>query len=65
MRFAKLELNLITVFFFSMFDFQLCDVAGNEIEKLPDQWENHNNWLVNRPQKPVRLRYKLRKDVGH
>jgi len=64
MRFAKLEQNIITAYFLSMFDFELCDMAGNRIEKLPDQWENHNNWNVSKPQKPVRLRYELRKDVG-
>jgi hypothetical protein len=64
MRFAKLEQNIITAYFLSMFDFELCDVGGNRIEKLPAQWENHNNWAASKPHKPVRLRYQLRKDAG-
>lgn len=63
-RFAKLEQNIITAYFLSMFDFELCDMEGNRIQKLPDQWENHNNWASSKPQNRVKLRYQLRKDVG-
>ena len=64
MRFAKLEQNIITAYCLSIFDFELCDVEGKKIQKLPDQWENHNNWAASKPQKPVKLRYQLRKDIG-
>jgi sterol 14-demethylase len=64
MRFAKLEQNIITAYFLTMFDFELCDTEGNKIEKLPDHWENHNNWQASKPDQPVRLRYWLREDGG-
>ena len=64
MRLAKLEQNIIAAYFLSMFDFELCDVEGSKIQKLPDQWENHNNWVSSKPHKPVKFRYQSRKDVG-
>jgi sterol 14-demethylase len=64
MRFAKLEQNIITAYFLSMFDFELCDAEGNRIKRLPDQWENHNNWSASKPKKRVKLRYQLREDIG-
>jgi cytochrome P450 len=63
MRFAKLELHIIAAYLLSMYDIELCDVAGNNLEKLPSHWENHNNWNTTKPHKPVRLRYELRKEV--
>jgi len=64
MRFAKLEQNIITAYFLSMFDFELCDVEGNRIKTLPDGWENHNKWASSKPEIRVKLRYQLRKDIG-
>jgi hypothetical protein len=64
MRFAKLEQNIITAYFLSMFDFELCDAEGNMIKSLPDQWENHNSWSASKPEKRVKLRYQLREDIG-
>jgi cytochrome P450 len=63
MRFAKLEQNIITAFFVTMFDFELSDINGERLEKLPDHFENYNNWSASKPGVPVRLRYSLRKDA--
>ena len=64
MRFAKLEQSMILTYFIATFDFELCDTEGNPIDKLPDNWENHNGWNATKPSQRVKLRYSLRKDVG-
>ena len=59
MRFAKLEQNIITTFFCSMFDFELLDEAGNRMDSQPPV--NLNCWNASPPDKKVFVKYSLRK----
>jgi len=64
MRFAKLEQNIILSYFLALFDFELCDAEGKRIDKIPDNWENHNGWNAAKPDQSLKLKYSLRKDNG-
>jgi cytochrome P450 len=58
MRFAKLESNIITVFFCSMFDFELLNENFELMDTQPPI--NINNWQASPPDKKVYIKYKLR-----
>lgn len=59
MKFAKLEIAIITVYFNALFDFELSDAAGNSTSELPAPVDR-NQVQAERPKKPVYLRYKVR-----
>lgn len=61
MRFAKLEMALITAYWVGMFDFEFSDKDGNRIVPLPSALiMDRNNHSAKKPEKNMYLRYKLR-----
>lgn len=59
MRFAKLEMAVITAYFVAMFDFELSDKDGNLSTKAPRP-VSRNQKQAEKPKEPVYLRYKPR-----
>ena len=60
MRFAKLEQNIITAFFCTMFDFHLEDDAGNRLAETVKV--NSNNYSASPPDRPMYLGYAAREE---
>lgn len=61
MKFAKLEQNIITAFFCTMFDFHLADKNGNRVAETVKV--NTNKYNASKPDKTMYLKYTLREDV--
>ncbi|KIW08112.1 hypothetical protein, variant [Verruconis gallopava] len=61
MRFAKLEQNIITAFFCTMFDFELVDSQGRKMEDTVKV--NTNNYQAARPDTNMFIKYTLRQDA--
>jgi sterol 14-demethylase len=61
MRFAKLEQNIITAFFCTMFDFSLESEDGTALAETVAV--NTNNYTANKPDEKMYLRYSVRKEV--
>ncbi|KAH9996992.1 cytochrome P450 6A1 [Xylariaceae sp. FL0662B] len=59
MRFAKLEMALITAYFVAMFDFELSDADGNPTTEAPPP-VSRNQHSAKKPAKPVYFRYRPR-----
>ncbi|KAI0017763.1 cytochrome P450 6A1 [Xylariomycetidae sp. FL0641] len=59
MRFAKLELILITAYLVTMFDIQVSDKDGN-LSTEPPPTTDRNAYSYKKPDKPVFLRYRER-----
>ncbi len=59
MRFAKLEVAIITAIFVSMFNFELVDTTGKRMEEAP--LANRDKHSASKPDVPVRLRYTARR----
>jgi cytochrome P450 len=57
MRFAKLEMSVITAVFFAMFDYELVDPRGNPM--VADQ-PDRNMHSAHKPSQPMRLKYTVR-----
>ncbi|KAI1753783.1 cytochrome P450 6A1 [Xylaria castorea] len=62
MRFAKLEMALITAYWVGMFDFEFSDQDGNRIVPNTSLIMNRNLHSAKKPEKNLYLRYKLRED---
>lgn len=63
MRFAKLENTVVTAFFLAYFDeIRLTDAKGKQVAKVPDC--NLNNHSAQKPDRPILLKYKLRKEAA-
>jgi len=61
MRFAKLEMNLITAFWFAYFNSTVCDASGNgPVDRLPDI--NLNDHSAKRPEERCYLRYAMQEE---
>ncbi|KAI0203162.1 cytochrome P450 6A1 [Astrocystis sublimbata] len=62
MKFAKLEMALITAYWVGLFDFEFSDEAGNHV--VPDRslLMDRNHHSAKKPEKNMYLRYKLRDD---
>ncbi|KAK7741914.1 hypothetical protein SLS62_010891 [Diatrype stigma] len=59
MKFAKLEITIITVYFNALFDYELSDAAGNPTNEVP-QFVHRNQIQSEKPKKPVYLRYRAK-----
>ncbi|KAI1740604.1 cytochrome P450 6A1 [Xylaria scruposa] len=62
MKFAKLEMALITAYWVGMFDFEFSDKDGNHIVPNTSLIMNRNLHSAKKPEKNMYLRYKLRDD---
>ncbi|KAI0389163.1 cytochrome P450 6A1 [Xylariaceae sp. FL0594] len=62
MKFAKLEMALITAYFVGLFDFELSDREGNHVESKEPIRMDPNLHSAKKPSKNVYLRYKPRVD---
>ncbi|KAI1364941.1 cytochrome P450 6A1 [Xylaria arbuscula] len=61
MKFAKLEMALITAYWVGMFDFEFSDKDGNRIVPSPSSLiMDRNNHAARKPENNMYLRYKLR-----
>lgn len=58
MRFAKLEMSIITALFAATFDWELVDVEGKPMKELPAI--DRQKPSAHKPHTPVRLRYTVR-----
>lgn len=58
MQFAKMENSLILAFFLTMFDFELVDKEGNQVNELPPM--DLNNKATSKPKTKVYLKYTRR-----
>lgn len=58
MRFAKLEMSMITAIFAAMFDWELVDVEGTRLTEPPVV--DRQKASAHKPNTPVRLRYTVR-----
>lgn len=63
MRFAKLEIGIITAIFAATFDWELVDAHGAST-RLPDSpgpgGIDRDNYIAHEPPRPIRLRYTVR-----
>jgi len=55
MRFAKLEQNLITAYFFAAFDFELVDKNGKPLPQPP--MVDFNSYAASKPHSRPHLKY--------
>ncbi|KAI0485527.1 cytochrome P450 6A1 [Xylaria cf. heliscus] len=62
MKFAKLEMALITAYWVAMFDFEFSDKDGNRVVPSTPLFMNRNLHSAKKPEKNMYLRYKLRED---
>ncbi|KAJ2967473.1 hypothetical protein NUW58_g10445 [Xylaria curta] len=62
MKFAKLEMALITAYWVAMFDFEFSDKDGNRIVPAGPLMMDRNLHSAKKPEKNMYLRYKLRDD---
>ncbi|KAI0193553.1 cytochrome P450 6A1 [Xylaria flabelliformis] len=62
MKFAKLEMALITAYWVGLFDFEFSDKDGNHIVPDTSPIMNRNLHSAKKPEKNMYLRYKLRED---
>jgi hypothetical protein len=58
MRFAKLEMAIITACFAAMFEWTTTDAKGRPWTKLP--LVDQNIWSASKPNEKIRLKYTLR-----
>ncbi|KAF2456488.1 cytochrome P450 6A1 [Lineolata rhizophorae] len=63
MRFAQLEVRIVTAFFLAMFDFELVDENGNLTSRLPKI--DRNGTSAGKPDEPVFLKYKVRDQMAY
>ncbi|KAF3771184.1 cytochrome P450 [Cryphonectria parasitica EP155] len=63
MRFAKLEVAIVTAFFFALFDFELVDAEGNVLDEPPPV--DRQAFSVPRPVDVTRLRYTARQKMSN
>lgn len=62
MRFAKLEQNVITAYFLTMFDFDLLDgKTGKVLDRTPDA--DTNSYQASMPKEQLKLRLKVRDGI--
>ena len=62
MKFAKLEMALITAYFVGLFDFELSDKEGNRVVPKEPLVMDRNLHSAKKPTKNIYLRYKPRSD---
>ncbi|TRX92724.1 hypothetical protein FHL15_006398 [Xylaria flabelliformis] len=62
MKFAKLEMALITAYWVGLFDFEFSDKDGNHIVPDKSLIMNRNLHSAKKPEENMYLRYKLRED---
>ncbi|KAI0878743.1 cytochrome P450 6A1 [Hypoxylon argillaceum] len=62
MKFAKLEMALITAYWVGLFDFEFSDKDGNKISPKRPLMMNRNLHSAKKPEENMYLRYKLRED---
>ncbi|KAI2642112.1 cytochrome P450 6A1 [Xylaria nigripes] len=62
MRFAKLEMTLITAYWVCLFDFELSDKDGNRVQPKTMPQVDYNSHSAKKPRENVYLRYKVRAD---
>jgi hypothetical protein len=60
MKFAKLEMALITAYWVGLFDFEFSDKDGNQIVPKAPLMMNRNLHSAKKPEENMYLRYKLR-----
>ncbi len=60
MKFAKLEMALITAYWVGMFDFEFADRDGNRIAPSSPLMMNRNLHSARKPEQNMYLRYKPR-----
>lgn len=58
MRFATLEITMVTAYFVASFDFQLVDKNGNRLFKVPD--DDFNRKQVQAPKIPPYVKFTSR-----
>jgi hypothetical protein len=58
MRFAKLENNIIAVFWLAMFDYEVVDANGNPTTEIPR--ENINGFTAQKPRAAIHLKFTVR-----
>lgn len=62
MKFAKLEMALITAYWVGLFDFELSDKDGNPVVPKEHPMMDRNLHSAKKPEKNMYLRYKVRED---
>ncbi|GAW15805.1 hypothetical protein ANO14919_052270 [Xylariales sp. No.14919] len=62
MKFAKLEMALITAYWVGLFDFEFSDKDGNRISPTSSLLMNRNLHSAKKPEQNMYLRYKLREE---
>ncbi|GAP93132.1 putative cytochrome p450 6a1 [Rosellinia necatrix] len=62
MKFAKLEMALITAYWVGLFDFELSDKDGNRVVPDSSLMMNRNLHSAKKPETNMYLRYRLRED---
>ncbi|KAI1179586.1 cytochrome P450 6A1 [Nemania sp. FL0916] len=63
MKFAKLEMALITAYWVGMFDFEFADKDGNRVVPTEPPLMDRNLHSAKKPEKKMYLRYKLREQA--